>query len=131
MDTFSAPSNWSIGEATLQDASLLLRSLLADVDDPAAHWQSLPTTLPVYYDHYCRRRYLAWRQMHPSVHWDDVEPVFALAAVTAPSGKGWDAEARRRTLQANFLQLRGTSRLEWHEVERLIIQAWSALAALE
>lgn len=129
----STPANWSIGKATLQDAALLVRSMLADADadDAAAHWHALPTSLPVYYDDYCRRRYLAWRQTHPSVHWDDIEPVFALAAVTAPSGKGLEAEARRRMLQANFPRLRGASRLEWHEVERLIVQAWSALAALE
>ncbi len=127
----STPANWSIGKGTLQDAALLVRSMLADADDPAANWRTLPTSVPVYYDDYCRRRYLAWRQTHPSVHWDDIEPVFALAAVTAPSGKGLEAEARRRMLQANFARLRGASRLEWHEVERVIVQAWSALAVLD
>lgn len=126
----STPANWSVGKATLQDAAARLRSMLAD-RRASAIWVGATSALPAYYDDYCRRRYLAWRQTHPSMDWEDVEPIFALAAVSVPSANGTDAELRREMLKADFPRLRGGSRIAWRDAERLIMQAWSALAEFD
>jgi hypothetical protein len=129
--TISAPAPWSIGRVALQDAIAAWQAVAGDEVRQGWRSRSWPFALPPHYDDYCRRRFIAWRQTRPSTLWTDLEPVFALAAVTLPSSEPGAIAETRAVVQSAFSRLRAGSPLDWDDAQTLFLQAWAALYGLE